>query len=241
MSEFFQLKCAGVQLIVFAFFLNQLRMTAALDDNAVIQHHDDVGIAHGGQTVRDDEHCAAFHQRIHPALDDRFGARVDRRGRFVQNHHRRVGHSRARDGNQLALPLGKICTVAGEGGVVALRQAGDEIVRTRQFGGGNALVVGRVQPAVADVVHHGAGEQVRVLQHDAQRTAEVALLDFVDVDGVVPDFAIVNVVETVDEVGDRRFARAGRADERHLLPRFGVNAHVVQHEFVRLVAEVHVV
>ena len=33
------------------------------------------------------------------------------------------------------------------------------------------------QPTIADVLHHRAGEQVGVLQHDAQRTAQIGLFD----------------------------------------------------------------
>ena len=38
-----------------------------------------------------------------------------------------------------------------------------------------------------------------VLQHDAQRTAQIGLFDLVDVDAVVADLAVLNVVEPVDE------------------------------------------
>ena len=59
-------------------------------------------------------------------------------------------------------------------------------------------------------------------KHDAQRAAQVGLFDLVDVDAVVADFTVGNVIEAVDEVGDRGLARAGRADKGDLLPRLGV-------------------
>ena len=42
---------------------------------------------------------------VHPLLDQRLGAGVDRAGRLVQNQHRRVGHRRAGNGQQLPLAL----------------------------------------------------------------------------------------------------------------------------------------
>ena len=82
----------------------------------------------------------------------------------------------------------------------------------------DAFLVGRVQLAVADVVHDRAGEQVHILQHDAERVAQVRLFDVVDVDAVIADLAVGDVVKAVDEVGDGGLARAGRADEGQLLP-----------------------
>ena len=190
--------------------------------------------------MRDDEHGAALHQRVHTALDDGLGPCVDGRGCFVQNHNRRVGDRRAGDGQKLALPLRQIGAVAGQHRRVAVGQTGDEVVRARQHCGFYAFVVACRQVPVADVVHHRAGEQVRVLQHDAERAAQRAFFDLVDVDAVVADFAVGDVVKAVEQIGDGRFARAGRADEGDLLPRLGVERDVMQDGFALLVAEVNV-
>ena len=72
-------------------------------------------------------------------------------------------------------PWLRLAAVAGEHGVVAVGQAADEAVGVGQLGGGDALLVGGVQAAVADVLHHRAGEQVGVLEHHAQGAAEVRL------------------------------------------------------------------
>ena len=60
--------------------------------------------------------------------------------------------------------------------MVALGQARDEIVRVGQLRGADAVVVRGVELAVADVVHDRAGEEVDVLQDDAERVAQVGLL-----------------------------------------------------------------
>ena len=80
-------------------------MVAAFDNDAFFQNKDRLRIAHGGQAVRDDKHRASFHQRVHAALDQAFRARIDRAGRFVENEHRRPRDGRARDGDELPLPL----------------------------------------------------------------------------------------------------------------------------------------
>ena len=78
--------------------------------------------------------------------------------------------------------------------------------------------------AVADVVHDRAGEEVGILQHDAQAAAQVGLFDLVDVDAVVADLAVGNIIEAVDQVGDGGLARAGGAHKGDLLARLGVEA-----------------
>ena len=80
-----------------------------------------------------------------------------------------------------------------------------------------------------------------ILQHDAQGPAQVCFFDLIDIDAVVPDFSVLNVVKTVDQVGDGRLSGAGGADESDLLSRFCVHINVVQHDFVLGVAKVHIV
>ena len=175
-------------------------MGAALDNAAVIQHHDGVGVAHGGKAVRDDKHGAPGHQRVHTALHNGLGARVDGAGRLVHNHHRWVGHSRTCNGKQLALTLAEVRAVAVQHGVVAIGQTADEVVRTGQLRRSNALLVTRIQVAVADIFHHRAGEEIGILQDDAQAVTQVRLPDLVDVDAVIADLAVVDVIEAVDQV-----------------------------------------
>ena len=113
--------------------------------------------------MRDDKRRAAFHELIHARLHDGLGAGVDARRGLVQNHCRRIGDGGACNRDQLALALRQLRAVAGEHGVVAVGQAGDKVVRARELGRRDALLVGSVQVAVADVIHHSAGEQVHVL------------------------------------------------------------------------------
>ena len=99
----FQLKRAGVELIVFAAFGDQLFVATALDDDAMVKHHNDVRIADSRQAVRDDEDGSALHQRIHAGLYNGLGTGVDGGGRLVHDHNGRISHRCARDRQQLNL------------------------------------------------------------------------------------------------------------------------------------------
>ena len=80
-------------------------MGSSLDDAAVLEHQDHVGIADRRQPVGDDERRAAAHQLAHGVLDQHFRARVDAARGFVQNQNRRIGEERPRDRQQLFLAL----------------------------------------------------------------------------------------------------------------------------------------
>ena len=60
-------------------------------------------------------------------------------------------------------------------------------------------------------------------------------------EGFTLDHTALDLIKTVDEVGNGGLARARCADERHLLPRFGIHRHVVQHLLILHVAEIHVI
>ena len=109
------------------------------------------------------------------------------------------------------------------------------------LGGLHALLIGGVQAAIADVLHDGAGEQVGVLQHDAQGAAQVVLADVAHVDAVVGDGAGLDIVKPVDEIGNGGFSRAGGADEGDLLAGLGVQGQVPQHRLFRHIGKVHMV
>ena len=71
-----QFHCTGVQLVVLALLRDQLVMRTTLDDVAVVEHHDHIGIAHGGQAVGDDEDRTALHQVINTSLHNLFSTRI---------------------------------------------------------------------------------------------------------------------------------------------------------------------
>ena len=117
----------------------------------------------------------------------------------------------------------------------------DEGVGVGQLGGGPDLFIRGVQLAVADVVGNGAGEEVGILQDDAQRLPQRVLADLPDVDAVVGDGSLLDVVEAVDEVGDGGLSGAGGAHEGDLLAGLGKEGDVVEHRLIRIVAEGDVV
>ena len=81
----------------------------------------------------------------------------------------------------------------------------------------DTLFVGRVQLTVTDILHHRTRKEVGILKHDTERAAQIGFFDLVDIDAVVTDLSVVNVVEAVDQIGDRRLSRTRSANKGNLL------------------------
>jgi len=97
----------------------QRRRRSLLQDAAVAQHDDPVGVAQGGEPMRDHEARPAREQGSHRALDLGLGRRIDARGRLVEDQDGGVDDQRARDAQQLALAKRQVLPALVEWGVVA--------------------------------------------------------------------------------------------------------------------------
>ena len=163
-----QFSLTGVELVVAAVLGQQILVVTPLDDAALLQNHNGLGVADGGEPVGDDEYSAPRHQPVHTFFDELFRPGVDGAGGLVQNQHRRVGAGGTGDVQKLPLALAEAAALAGEDRLITVRQVADEAVRSRQPGRGLHLLVGGVQTAIADVVCHRAGQEVGILQDHAQ-------------------------------------------------------------------------
>ena len=100
-------------------------MGSPLDDPALLQNHDTVGVPHRGETVGDDKGSAALHQPVHALLHQLLCASVDGGRGLVQNQDGRIGYGGAGDGEELPLALAQIGPIAGEDRLVAIRKPPD--------------------------------------------------------------------------------------------------------------------
>ena len=176
----------------------QVFVGTALDDPAVIQHHDGVGVLHGGQAVRDDKD-RAVRSSAHPCRAGRWPRCGYRWSWLLRPGSSQAGRPR-RPGRWPAAGAApgsgwRRCRCSRR--IVALRAGG--VMKSCAPASCAAAMHSSstgVQVAVADVFHHGAGEQVGILQHDAQAAAQVCLFDLVDVDAVIADLAVVRCRRT---------------------------------------------
>ena len=81
---------------------------------------------------------------------------------------------------------------------------------------------------------------MRILQNDTKRSSQIVFFDLSDVNLIVADLAFLNIVETVDQVGDGRLSGTGGTDKRDFLARLCKQRYVVQNDFFRVVAKINV-
>jgi hypothetical protein len=130
-------------------------------------HHDEVGPARGGQPVRDGHERLPAVEALEGSDDAGFRLRVQGRGRLVQDEHGRATHQGAGQRDPLALPARQPGAALPRRRLIALGQAGNELVdpgrarRRLDFG------VAGLRAAQAYVVGQGRVEEEAVLEHRA--------------------------------------------------------------------------
>ncbi len=135
---------------------------------------------------------------------------------------------RARDGQTLPLPARQPLPPLADGGLVALGQRLDEVVRVGSPGRGLDRLARRIGTSVCDVVRDGVVKQHRLLSDDADLRAHRRQRDVADVHAVDADGAARDVVEARDQVDQRRLARAAAAHNRDHLAGMRGEAHPAQ-------------
>lgn len=202
-------------------------MITALDDLSILQNHDGVGVAHGGEAVGDHEGGPFCHQTVHALLDVLFRSRIDGARRFIEDQDRRLGYRRSRDIKKLSLALTQIRAVALQNGVIALGKPHDKGMGRCHLRCLNDLLVGGIKPSVADIFHDRPRKQVGILKHHGDVAAQLIPLNMADINAVDGDGPALDIVEAVDEVRDRRLSGSCGTHEGDLLPRPRVEADIL--------------
>lgn len=185
----------------------------------------------------DDEAGLAPHQGTHRLLNLDLRPRVHVRGRFIQNQHICVEEHGARDGQQLFLPLGYIHTVLIEDRIVAFRQTGDIRMDPGGFGGRLHFRPGGVLFAIGDVVEYRPVKEPSVLQDHGIGKPQALSGHLPYLMAVEADASGVGIVKTHEEIDDGGFSRPGRAHDGHQISRLGPQVQIVDHGFIRQIAE----
>eukprot|EP00959_Pyramimonas_sp_CCMP1952_P126669 2649215-Pyramimonas_sp.AAC.2 len=169
--------------------------------SALLHNHNLVGVAHGGEAVRDDDGRAparleqVVQRRLHNAL-----ALVVQRGRgLVQQQDRRVLHHRARDGDPLLLPPGQL-RPAAHVRLKPLRELHDEGVRVGHLRRRLALRARGAPLAVRDVLQDGAAEQHGLLPHQPDLRPQPLEVELAQVHAVQADRSLPRVVEALHQL-----------------------------------------
>ena len=133
-------------------------MAAHGRQTALLDHGNTIGLLHRRQAVGDHQRRAAGHQPRQSLLDQVLALGVQRAGGLVQQQDRRIGEQGAGDGQALALTAGQAEAGVAQMGLLALRQALDELVGMRRARRRFHVGLAGVETSVTDVVLHRAEE-----------------------------------------------------------------------------------
>jgi len=176
--------------------------------------------------VRDDQRGPTTQNPAQSLLDKQFGARIHRGGGLIEDEDRRITDYRTREGDQLSLPGRKGPPTFADYGFEPLWERFDERERACDRRREGYPFVARLQVAVSDVVRDGAGEQERLLQHDAEVPAQGRDGDSANVMPVDSNGATRGLVEAWHQIDDARLPRTGFADygDSFTCPDFEIDA-----------------
>ena len=202
-------------------------MITALDDLSILQNHDGVGVAHGGEAVGDHKGSPFSHQTVHALLDVLFCSRIDGARRFIEDQNRCLGYRRSRDIKKLSLALTQVRAVALQNRVIALGKPHDKGMGRCHLRCLNDLLVGGIKPSVPDIFHDRSRKQVGILKHHGDMAAQLVPLNMADINAVDGDGPALDIIEAVDEVRDRRLSGSRGTHEGDLLPRPRLEANIL--------------
>ena len=138
---------------------------AVLDDTALLQHINAIGIGNRREAVRNDKCGAVFTQAVERAFDLRFCFAIERARRFIQNEDRRILENGPGNRKPLAFAARQRRAALSNDELVSAWLLHDEIVSFGQTASAFHISRGGVGISDANVLGDRAVEQSRVLKH----------------------------------------------------------------------------
>ena len=203
-------------------------MGAALHDLAMIHDQDQVTITDGGKAVGHDQHGTISQLIVDHIEDGVFGTKIEAAGRFIKDIEVGIFQERASHRNALFLTTGEAVAGFFQISVVLQRQLADKLVGVCLFGGSLDLVDGRVRLGDPDVIIEGLAEKLHVLGHVGNRAADGLIAVLVQIDAIDVDLTAFRLIILEQEFGDRGFAAAALANQRHFLSFRDRKGHMIQ-------------
>ena len=89
------------------------------------------------------------------------------------------------------------------------------------------LLIGCIKISVTDIVADGSGKQVGILQDNTEGTAQIVFFNLCNIDAVVADLSFLNIIKTVNQVGDCCLTGTGGTYKCQFLSWFGEQADIL--------------
>ena len=210
---------------------------AAGEEAALVEDVDGIGAEDGGEAVCDDETGAVASQSFEGLLDEVLGFGIDGRSGLIEEQNGRILQKGACDGDALTLASAEKDAAFANFGIEAVWQRADEVFGTRVAQSEPQIGLGGIRASKMKVLTNGSGEKEAFLRHIRDGAAQRGFAERGDVRAIECDAAALRLVEAHEQLKQRAFAAAGRADDGHGLACFGAQRDLVQNFAFGRVAE----
>src|SRR5207302_5936858 len=162
--------------------------------------------------MRDQEAGAALHQVSHRFHDYGLCFKIYGAGGFIKDQDGSVFEEGASERNALALSAGEANTALADLCLVTRGQLLDELVDVRCLRRSNDLRPAGRGTSICDVFRNAAGKENGILSDNRGLVAQVRQFVIAKVNPVEKNAPFRRIVETQQQVDERRFPRPGGSD-----------------------------
>ena len=99
------------------------------------------------------------------------------------------------------------------------------------------FLIRRIRASIADIFTNRSGKQVCILQYHGDMASQTLSCIVFNISAIDRDLSFLNVIKTIQKVGNRRFSGAGRTDKCHFLAGMRIQIDVLQDYFIRIVTK----
>lgn len=170
-----------------------------LEDPAVLNKEDLIGVPDGGKPVGDHEHGADAHHFFKRILNENFGFGVDIRGRLVEDHHRGTVNDGPGEGEKLPLSGGEVVPPLPHLFVKTALQLVYKAVGVDVAAGAQDLLIRDALLPEDDVAADGSRKEEYVLKHLPEMAAQGGNFDLSDINAVDKDLALLEFIVPADK------------------------------------------
>ena len=125
--------------------------------------------------------------------------------------------------------------------MITIRQSSDKAIRIRQPGSCNNFLICGIQFSITDILHNGSSKQISILKNDTHGTSQITLFDLIYIDAIITDLTILNIIETIQKIGNCRLTGTRGADKCNFLSWLRIHLHIVKHDLVITISEVNAI
>mmetsp|Transcript_36248 Transcript_36248/g.59552 ORF Transcript_36248/g.59552 Transcript_36248/m.59552 type:complete len:313 (-) Transcript_36248:352-1290(-) len=211
-------------------------MRATLLLLAIHHHNNLVGILDGRQAMRNHHNGlrVTVGNLVNRFLHLAFALRVQRRGGFVEQQDRGMIDNRTCNRDSLFLSATQPIAHLAHIGIITMFELLDKCMRIRRLGSLDNIRIRDIGITTADILFNALRKQKRQLRYKANMSPQILDVIVVNLFAINQDIAANRIIVALQQINHGTLATARWAHNRQCLATLNLEAHLVQHNSVRV-------